>query len=79
MLASGLEGQNVFEGSYRDLIYQGDTAMLRITLEDGTEMGMRRPANDLALRQLPAKGAPLALALSRDDVIVVRDDDPAGE
>ena len=67
---------NRFTGTLDKLIYQGDSALMLITLADGSAISMRRPRHRPgdALAGTPQPGTPIAIGLHRDDVVLVGDD-----
>ena len=64
------DGLNIFEGVAKEVIYQGESTLLYVTLPGGVEIAVRQPATS-AGPQLPAPGAPVRLALAPADANLV--------
>jgi putative spermidine/putrescine transport system ATP-binding protein len=65
---------NVFEGTVREIIYQGDSFICYVALAQGGELALRNFARSDVLAKLPGVGQPIRLALGRDDTTVVAED-----
>jgi putative spermidine/putrescine transport system ATP-binding protein len=61
---------NVFEGIVQEVVYQGETSIVYVTLAGGGELAFRRPArsDDSTVAEL---GAPIRLGLSPADAVIV--------
>lgn len=60
---------NIFEGTVREIVYQGESCLIYVTLNDGHELVARQPTSG-ALTP-PAAGAPIRLGLSPSDTVIV--------
>jgi putative spermidine/putrescine transport system ATP-binding protein len=67
---AGSDGLNLFEGRAKEIVYQGESTLLYVTLADGTEIAVRQPATS-AGPSLPAVGQPVRLALAPADSSLV--------
>ncbi len=56
-----------------DAVYQGDSVLIHLALDNGTEIAVRVGARDPQLATLPTTGATLRIGLAASDVIVVED------
>ncbi|MEQ1615343.1 MAG: ABC transporter ATP-binding protein, partial [Hyphomicrobiaceae bacterium] len=63
---------NTFAGTVKELVYQGESLLLYVTLADGQEIAVRQTSSNAAAP--PSVGATVRLGLSASDTIVV----PAG-
>jgi putative spermidine/putrescine transport system ATP-binding protein len=61
---------NIFEGIVQEVVYQGETSIVYVTLSGGGELAFRRPArsDDSTVAEL---GAPIRLGLSPADAVIV--------
>jgi putative spermidine/putrescine transport system ATP-binding protein len=66
------DGLNIFDGVVKELVYQGESSLLFVTLRTGEEIAVRQPTSSAA--PAPPAGAPVRLGLAPADSIVV----PAG-
>jgi putative spermidine/putrescine transport system ATP-binding protein len=64
------DGLNVFEGTAREIVYQGESTLLYVDLPDGAEIAIRQPATSLG-QGLPAPGASVRLGLPAGDTMLV--------
>src|SRR5262245_45227078 len=72
---SGLDEQmNVFNGTVREIIYQGDSFISYVSLAAGGEVAIRNYTRSDVLAKLPAVGQPIRLGLGREDSTVVAED-----
>ncbi|MER5173797.1 ABC transporter ATP-binding protein [Thioclava kandeliae] len=62
---------NRFDGLIRQTVFQGDTLQIRIELDQGQEILMRRSARRDIVERLSQKGAAISLALHRSDSVLV--------
>lgn len=65
------EGSNDLSGRVRDVIYQGDSVLVRVDHASKTELSLRVPANRASKGGLPSVGDPIGLSLHADDTIIV--------
>ena len=65
---------NVFEGTVREIIYQGDSVICYVSLAQGGELAIRNYARSDLLAKIPAPGQPIRLGLGRDDTTIVAED-----
>ena len=66
-------GFNGLQGQVRDVIYQGDSQLIQITLEQGAEVSIRRPTRSSEVERLPQRGEQVRLGLHPMDTLVVGD------
>jgi putative spermidine/putrescine transport system ATP-binding protein len=61
---------NIFEGIVQEVVYQGETSIIYVTIAGGGELAFRRPArsDDSTVAGL---GAPIRLGLSPADAVIV--------
>jgi putative spermidine/putrescine transport system ATP-binding protein len=69
------DGLNVFDGTVKELVYQGESSLLYVTLAGGQEIAIRQPTSGAA-PSLPMQGAPVRLGLAPADSILVPADAP---
>jgi putative spermidine/putrescine transport system ATP-binding protein len=65
---------NVFAGRVRERIYQGDSFVLHVDLDDGAGVTVRTPVRSNASAQAFAPGDTIRLVLDPRDAVVVPDD-----
>jgi putative spermidine/putrescine transport system ATP-binding protein len=65
---------NVFAGQVKELVYQGESSLIYVSLADGQPIAIRQPAGSTQ-RALPPAGAPIMLGLAPADTIVVPPDE----
>jgi putative spermidine/putrescine transport system ATP-binding protein len=63
-------GLNVFAGQVKELVYQGESSLLYVSLPGGEPIAVRHPAGSTE-RPLPPIGAPIKLGLAPGDTIIV--------
>jgi putative spermidine/putrescine transport system ATP-binding protein len=63
-------GMNVFEGKVKEVVYQGETSLVYVTLAQGEELAFRRPArsNEGTVAEI---GSPIRLGLAPADTVIV--------
>jgi len=61
--------RNVFEGTVQELVYQGESCLIYVTLADGNALVARQPTRSALA--LPAVGAAIRLGLAAADTIVL--------
>jgi putative spermidine/putrescine transport system ATP-binding protein len=62
---------NRLRGRVADIVYQGESLRVFVTLEDGSSLSLRQPSHFVAARQIPPVGEPLNLRLHPEDTIIV--------
>ena len=60
-------GLNVFAGEVKELVYQGESSLLYVSLADGQPIAIRQPQVARTLPRTP--GAPILLGLAPGDTI----------
>jgi len=83
LLAEGeaREGVNVFSGTVVDIAFQGESMLVIVRLDDGTEIGARGVTRQQDLAAMPEVGRPVHLGLDYRDTVLIPDeagDDGAG-
>ena len=71
------EDYNRFSGTVHDIVYQGESFITYVTLEDGSEVAVRRVSQREALAAVPEPGGGITLGLHRDDTVLVADSEIA--
>lgn len=67
------DGLNLFHGTLKDIYYQGESCLVTVQLADGDVVSLRRYLNQPNRASLPSPGAPVTLALHKDETVVVED------
>ena len=62
---------NVFHGQVRQVVYQGDTFLLQVTLASGRTLAMRAMTSGTNVVNIPSVGAPIRLGLAVQDTILL--------
>jgi putative spermidine/putrescine transport system ATP-binding protein len=71
VLANGAgEGLNVLEGTVKEIVYQGESSLIYVALNDGVEIAIRQPTTSAA-GALDTPGRPVRLGLAPADTILV--------
>ncbi len=65
------EEVNLFDGSLQQVVYQGETLLAQIRLANGLPVTLRLSTRREMMARLPEIGAPITLALHRDDTVIV--------
>jgi putative spermidine/putrescine transport system ATP-binding protein len=65
------DGINVIDGQVRDRVYQGESVILYVELEDGLTVATRQPTQHHVLSAIPEKGQRVGLAFDPADTVVV--------
>jgi putative spermidine/putrescine transport system ATP-binding protein len=65
---------NIFEGTVKELIYQGDSFLCYVSLANGSELTIRNYSRSEILAKIPPVGQPIRLGLAREDTTLVCDD-----
>jgi putative spermidine/putrescine transport system ATP-binding protein len=66
---------NAFEGTVKEIIYQGESFICYVTLRNGGELAIRNYARGEMLASIPPVGEPIRLGLDRQDATLVCDDE----
>jgi putative spermidine/putrescine transport system ATP-binding protein len=66
-------GLNVFTGEVKELVYQGESSLLYVSLADGQPIAIRQPAG--STQRTPLPGAPITLGLAPGDTVIVPPDE----
>ncbi len=66
---------NLFEGTVKELIYQGDSVLCYVALRGGGDVTVRNYSRGEILAKMPAVGQPIRLALDREDASLVCEDE----
>ncbi|MBS0243153.1 MAG: ABC transporter ATP-binding protein [Proteobacteria bacterium] len=69
---SAASGINVFDGTVKEIVYQGESSLIYVDLAGGWELILRQTTSSAVT--MPAVGAPVRLGLAPADVIVVPKD-----
>ena len=64
------DGLNVFDGTVKEVVYQGESSLVYVTLASGATLGVRRPARSSDAAPLDP-GAPIRLGLAPADAVIV--------
>ncbi|TNE39000.1 MAG: ABC transporter ATP-binding protein [Alphaproteobacteria bacterium] len=68
---------NLFKGTIRQIVYQGDAAMVYIDQSTGAELVMRCGTDNETLQSLK-RDSEITVGLHRDDTVIVSDDETKG-
>ena len=71
ILEGDAAGMNAVEGTVKELVYQGESFLLYVTLESGAEIVMSQPTRREVLDAIPAAGGAIRLGIHPHDTIVV--------
>lgn len=63
--------RNVLSGQVTDIVFQGESVRVFLTLDNGASLSLRQPCHYEALRLIPAIGARLKVSLHPEDTIIV--------
>ncbi|WP_315837870.1 ABC transporter ATP-binding protein [Bradyrhizobium prioriisuperbiae] len=63
--------RNRLTGQVTDVVYQGESLRIFLTLPDGTALSLRQPSHHEACRRIPSVGGNLTVTLHPEDIIVV--------
>jgi len=68
----GMEAEhNLFRGTLKNVVYQGETLLAQIALPDGRTISLRRSTRREIMARMPEPGAEMIVALHRDDTVIV--------
>lgn len=62
---------NLFSGTLRQVVYQGETLLAQIVLADGQTISLRRSTRRDVMARLPSAGDAITVALHREDTVIV--------
>ena len=62
---------NRLTGKVTDVVYQGESLRIFLSLPDGTSLSLRQPSHYTAARRIPPIGGELTVRLHPEDTIVV--------
>ena len=68
------DGMNAVDGTVKELVYQGESFLLYVTLQSGAEIVMRQSTRREVLEAIPAAGGAIRLGIHPHDTIVVSRD-----
>ena len=68
---SGDAGCNRLTGTVTDVVYQGESLRVFVSLADGTALSLRQPSHHEAYRRIPPNGRSITVTLHPEDTIVV--------
>jgi putative spermidine/putrescine transport system ATP-binding protein len=69
--ATGDAAPNRLTGTVTDVVYQGESLRIFLTLADGTRLSLRQPSHHDAYRRIPSPGGAITVVLHPEDTIVV--------
>ena len=62
---------NCFRGTVDDVVYQGESFVVYVTLRDGAEVAVRGVSQRQALAAAPALGSDITLGLHADETVLI--------
>ena len=62
---------NVFTGRVKELVYQGESFLLYVSLADGTEVGVRGVTRRETMAAVPEVGGEVTVGLHREDTVLI--------
>ncbi|MFK7859337.1 MAG: ABC transporter ATP-binding protein [Granulosicoccus sp.] len=65
---------NILEATVNNVVYQGDTYLLYVTLQDGAKLSVRGMVLGNTISSLPEAGALVRLGVHRDDAMLIVDE-----
>ena len=65
---------NVLEGTVKEIVYQGESSLIYVALNDGSEISLRQPSTS-TVTGIGGTGAPVRLGLAPADTILVPADE----
>jgi putative spermidine/putrescine transport system ATP-binding protein len=75
ILSNGTEASlNCFTATIRDVVYQGETFLLYVLLEDGTEVSVRGVTRRGGRDGVPSSGTAVTLGLDPEDTVLIPDE-----
>jgi putative spermidine/putrescine transport system ATP-binding protein len=71
---SAHDSLNLFEGTVKELIYQGESVLCHVGLDDGSVVAVRSYSRSEMLAKIPAVGQRIHVGLGPEDTILVSDE-----
>ncbi len=71
--AAADDGYNRFSGTVREVVYQGESFITYVTLDDGAQVTVRSVSQRQFLATAPQPGSPVTLGLHADDTMLIAD------
>ncbi len=71
----GSSDYNCFKGEVGDVVYQGESFVIYVTLTDGTEIAVRSVSQQKFLATTPERGGKITLGLHPDETVLISDQD----
>ncbi|MCA1971349.1 MAG: ABC transporter ATP-binding protein [Caenispirillum sp.] len=65
---------NLLDGTVDEVVYQGETMLVYVTLADGQRIALRRGTRQRALELVPEVGRPVRLGLHPEDTVLVAEE-----
>jgi putative spermidine/putrescine transport system ATP-binding protein len=65
---------NIFDGTVKEIIYQGESFLCCVRLDDGSELAIRNYSRSEMLAKVPQAGQPIRLGLNPEDTTIVCED-----
>ncbi len=65
---------NTFQGKVKDIVYQGESFLLYVTLIDGTDVAVRSVSQKDLMAAVPEVGSEIVLGLHPDETVLIPDD-----
>lgn len=65
------DGVNRLSCSVKEVVYQGESVRIFLSLQDGTDLVLRQPSHHVARLQIPPVGEQLVVTLHPEDTIIV--------
>jgi putative spermidine/putrescine transport system ATP-binding protein len=62
---------NMLSGRVSEIVYQGESLRVFVTLDHGASLSLRQPSHYEACRRIPPVGERLSVSLHPEDTIVV--------
>jgi len=63
--------RNLLSGKVQDIVYQGESLRIFVTLPDGASVSLRQPSHYEAARRIPPIGEKVQISLHPEDTIIV--------
>jgi len=65
---------NTFQGKVKDIVYQGESFLLYVTLIDGTDVAVRSVSQKDLIAAVPEVGSQIVLGLHPDETVLIPDE-----
>lgn len=65
------QGMNVFKGTVSDVVYQGESQLVQVTLQGADTVCIRRPTRNADGDRIPGRGEAVVLGLHAEDTLIV--------